>query len=140
MENLYGVVGTHEPSYLLASNFMTDAVTISLEPGNGVVPAGAVLYRKASGLYAPAASANIVEANNMVVIRDDVDSGTGTVAQAVAAYRRAHFIAGKVKVKNDTTYEAITAAHEVILRKQGIELSPMDDWSGNVVEFDNVTE
>lgn len=138
MENLFGTIGTHEPSYLLASNVHTEAITISVEPGNGTVPAGAVMYRKSGVLYAPAAAANITEANNLVVLRDDVDTTTSeTVAVAAAAYRRANFIAGKVTVKNGDNYEAITAAQSVILRKQGITLSPMDDWSGDVVEADN---
>lgn len=138
MENLFGTIGTHDPSYLLASNYDTDAVSISVEPGNGKVPAGAVMYRKTGVLYAPAASANIAETSNLVVLRDDVDTTTSaTVAVAAAAYRRAKFIAGKVLVKKGDAYEAISAANEVVLRKQGIELSPMDDWSGDAVEADN---
>lgn len=138
MENLFGTIGAHEPSYLLATNNETDAIAISVEPGNGTVPAGAVMYRKTGVLYAPAAAANIAEANNLVVLRDDVDTTTSeTVAVAAAAYRKANFIAGKVLVKNGGSYEAITAAQSVILRKQGITLSPMDDWSGDAVVADN---
>lgn len=138
MENLFGTIGTHEPSYLLASNYDTDAVAISVEPGNGTIPAGAVMYRKTGVLYAPAASANIAETSNLVVLRDDVDTTTSaTVAVAAAAYRRAKFIAGKVLVKNGSDYEAISAANEIVLRKQGIELSPMDDWSGDAVIAEN---
>lgn len=138
MENLFGTIGTHEPSYLLASNYDTDAVAISVEPGNGTIPSGAVMYRKTGVLYGPAESANIVTTNNLVVLRDDVDTTTSeTVAVAAAAYRRAKFIAGKVLVKNGDEYEAINAEHEVVLRKQGIELSPMDDWSGDAVIADN---
>ena len=138
MENLYGVIGTHEPSYLLASNYDADAVAISVEPGNGVIPAGAVMYRKTGVLYAPAASAAIVTTNNLVVLRDDVDTTTSeAVAVAAAAYRRAKFIAGKVLVKNGDDYEAITATQEIVLRKQGIELSPMDNWTEDAVVADN---
>jgi len=139
MENLFGTVGTHEPSYLLASNFDTDAIAISVEPGNGTVPAGAVMYRKSGVLYAPAAAANIAETSNLVVLRDDVDTTTSeTVAVAAAAYRKAKFIAGKVLVKNGAAYAAITDAQAVILRKQGLELSPMDDWSAtSPTEADN---
>ena len=138
MENLFGTIGTHEPSYLLASNYETDAIAISVEPGNGTIPAGAVMYRKTGVIYAPAAAANIVETNNLVVLRDDVDTTTSeTVAVAAAAYRKAKFLAGKVLVKNGSDYEPITAAQAVILRKQNLELSPMDDWSGDSVEADN---
>lgn len=138
MENLFGTIGTHAPSYLLASNYDADAISISVEPGNGTIPAGAVMYRKTGVLYAPAASANITDSNNLVVLRDDVDTTTSaTVAVAAAAYRRAKFIAGKVLVKNGADYEAISAAHAIVLRKQGMELSPMDDWSGSAVIADN---
>lgn len=138
MENLFGTIGTHDPSYLLASNYDAEAISISVEPGNGTIPAGAVMYRKTGVLYAPAESANIATTNNLVVLRDDVDTTTSaTVAVAAAAYRRAKFIAGKVLVKNSSDYEAISAAHEIVLRKQGIELSPMDDWSGSAVVADN---
>lgn len=138
MENLFGTVGTHDPSYLLASNYDTDAISISVEPGNGIIPAGAVMYRKSGVLYAPAASANIIDDNNLVVLRDDIDSTTSeTVAVAAAAYRKAKFISGMVKVKNGLNYEAISASHAIVLRRQNLELSPMDDWSGAAVEADN---
>lgn len=139
MENLFGTVATFEPKDLLASNFLTDAVAVSLEPGNGVIPAGAVLYRKSGVLYAPAAAANVIVTNNLVVLAAETDSGTGTVAQAVKAYRRAKFLAGKVTVKNGTAYEAISAAQEVVLRMQGLELSPFDNQNANVVVADNTT-
>ncbi len=138
MENLFGTIGTHEPSYLLASNVLTDAIGISVEPGNGTIPAGAVMYRKSGVMYAPAEAANIVATNNLVVLRDDVNSETSaTVAVAAAAYRQGKFIAGKVLVKNGTDYEAITAAQAVVLRGQNIELSPMDNWAEDPVEADN---
>lgn len=139
MENLFGTVATFEPKDLLASNFLTDAVAVSLEPGNGVIPAGAVLYRKSGVLYAPAAAANVIVTNNLVVLAADTDSGTGTVALAVKAYRRAKFLAGKVTVKNGTAYEAISAAQEVVLRMQGLELSPFDNQNADVVVADNTT-
>lgn len=132
MENLFGTIGRKDPRYLLASNYDANAIAVSVEPGHGVIPSGAVLYRKSdSVLYAPAATANIVTTNNLVVLRDDVDSdASATVAVAAAAYRRATFIAGKVLVfDGSTSYEPITAAHAIVLRKQGLELSPMDDLS-----------
>ena len=138
MENLFGTIGTHEPSYLLASNFDTDAIAISVEPGNGIIPAGAVMYRKSGVFYAPAASADIAVTNNLVVLRDDVDTTTSaTVAVAAAAYRKAKLIAGKVLYLDSGEYKPITAAHAIVLRQQNLELSPMDDWSESAVEADN---
>lgn len=138
MDNLFGTIGTHEPGYLLASSALTDAIGISVEPGNGTIPAGAVMYRKSGVMYAPAEAANIVATNNLVVLRDDVNSETSTtVAVAAAAYRHGKFIAGKVLMKNGADYEAVTAAHAIVLRGQNIELSPMDNWAGEPVEADN---
>ena len=138
MENLFGTIGQHEPSYLLASNALTDCIGISVEPGNGVIPAGAVLYRKSGVLYAPAATANIATTNNLVVLRDDVDTETNDgIAVAAAAYRRAKFIAGKVLYYNSGDYDPITAAHAIVLRQQGLELSPMDNWNEDAVVADN---
>lgn len=140
MENLFGTIGRKDPRYLLASNYDADAIAVSVEPGHGTIPAGAVLYRKTGVLYAPCASANIVTTNNLVVLRDDVDTTTSdSVAVAVAAYRRATFIAGKVLVYDGVSaYEPITDAHAIVLRKQGLELSPMDDLSAaSPTEADN---
>lgn len=138
MENLFGTIGTHEPSYLLASNFDTDAIAISVEPGNGTIPAGAVMYRKSGVLYAPAASANIASNNNLVVLRDDVDTTTNAaVAVAAAAYRKAKFLAGRVLYNDSGEYKAITSAHAIVLRGQNLELSPFDNWEDDAVEADN---
>lgn len=141
MENLFGTIGTVEPKYLLKSQGGEDAeakVAISVEPGNGTVPAGAVMYRKSGVMYAPAAAANISAANNLVVLAQDVDSdASATVAAAAAAYRKGVFIAGKVLYLDSSEYKAITAAHAVVLRGQNIELAPMDDWSESEVTADN---
>lgn len=141
MEQLFGTVGTKNPSYLLKNNGGEDAeakVTISVEPGNGTIPAGAVMYRKSGVIYAPAAAANIAATNNLVVLENDVDTtGSDTVATAAAAFRKGTFIAGYVLVKNGDDYEAVTAAQAVVLRGQNIELSPMDDWSESEVTADN---
>ena len=98
MEQLFGTVGTKNPSYLLKNNGGEDAeakVTISVEPGNGTIPAGAVMYRKSGVIYAPAAAANIAATNNLVVLENDVDTtGSETVATAAAAFRKGTFIAG----------------------------------------------
>ena len=141
MENLFGTIGRKDPRYLLASNYDANAIAVSVEPGHGIIPAGAVLYRKSgSVLYAPAAAADIVTTNNLVVLRDDVDTTTNAaIAMAAAAYRRAILIAGKVlKADGNGGYEPISAAEAIVLRMQGLELSPMDDLSAeSPTEADN---
>ena len=77
MENLFGTIGAIDPKYLLKSLGGEDAdakIAISVEPGNGVIPAGAVMYRKSGGFYAPAQSAAIAITNNLVVLAQEVDS------------------------------------------------------------------
>lgn len=141
MENLFGTIGTKDPKYLLKSLGGEDAeakITISVEPDNGVIPAGAVLYRKDSGLYAPAATGNITSSAFLVVLRDEVDTTENdAIALAAAAYRKGVFLKGYVLYKNSSVYEAVTQAHAVVLRGQNIELAPLDDWTGSAVEIDN---
>ena len=128
MEELFKTYEGKEPAYLLADNVYTDPIAVSVEPGNGVIPAGAVLYRKSSSdLYAPAASANIIAGNDLVVLAAEVDT-TQSATRAVAAkvYTAAHFIEGYVLVNDGSNnYDPVTQAHAAILRGQNIELRPM---------------
>ena len=81
------------------------------------------MYRKASGLWAPAASAQVVNTNQLAVLKEAVASGTApasgvtAVAEDGIAYRAGIFIDGAVKL---TAGAALTEAHKVILRQQGI--------------------
>ena len=139
MENLFGTIGTYEPQYLLATNYDAEAIGVSVEPDNGVIPAGAVLYKKTGDMYAPAGSSDIATTNNLVILAVEVDTTTSdAVAVAAKAYREGNFIKGKVLYLNSSTYEAVTAAHAIVLRMQNMELSPMDDWGADSpMESDN---
>lgn len=123
MSELYGVIGTSEYTNLLADPQGADAIAIPCEPGNGEVPVGTVMYRKASGLWAPAAAAQIVNTNQLVVLKEAVATGNApasgetAVAENATAYRAGRFIDGVVKL---TAGEALTDAHKVILRLQNI--------------------
>lgn len=135
MENLFGTVGTIDPKYLLANSVNTECIAVSMEPGHGTVVSGTVLYRKTGVLYAPAAKANVTAANNLVVLRDDIDTdASSTVAAAAAAYRKGNFIAGKVLLADGS---AVDNTCDVVLRAQGIVLNPMDDWSKADTEANN---
>lgn len=133
--SLYETVGTSNPNELLAKVEGIDKIAIPCEPGNGIVSRGTVMYRKASGLWAPAAEANAVITNQLAVLGENVDttgvvSGTKTIAETAAAFRAGHFISGKVTLANAA---ALTAAVITVLRAQGIVFDPMVSTTG----FDN---
>lgn len=133
--SLYETIGTNNPSYLLAIPTGADVFGIPMEPGNDIVKRGTIVYRKASGLWAPAAAANAVITNQLAVLDETVDttglvSGNKTIAEDARAYRAGTFIRGKVTLASDA---AVTAAVEVVLREQGIVF----DQIVSTATFDN---
>lgn len=128
---MYNVIGSNNPNYLLADPKGADKFAIPCEPENGVIAAGTVMYRKESGLWAPAAAENVAESNQLAVLDGDVDTTLNkNVAEDAAAFRGGRFVYGKVKLANG---DAPTAAHMVILRKQGIVFDRMQSTE----TFDN---
>lgn len=123
MSSLYEVIGTQTYANLLADPQGADVISIPCEPGNGDVPAGTVMYRKSSGMYAPAATAQITASYQLVVLKDATATGSApasgetAVAEDAAAYRAGCFIDGVVKLAAGA---ALTDAHKVVLRAQGI--------------------
>lgn len=129
---MYQVIGTSTPDYLLADPQGADVIAIPMEPGNGTVKRGTVVYRKSNGMYAPAASANVATTNYLAVVDEDVNTNLNlVVAEDARAYRAGRLIAGKVKLASDAE---LTAAHAVVLRKQGLVLDQMMDIAPG---FDN---
>ena len=123
MSEMYSTIGSRAYSNLLADPQGADLISIPCEPGNGDVTAGTVMYRKSSGLYAPAATAQVTASNQLVVLKEDVatgaapGSGETATAEDAAAYRAGCFVDGAVKLAAGA---AVTAAHKVILRGQNI--------------------
>lgn len=136
MSELYGVVGTKDYTNLLADPQGADVIAIPCEPGNGDIPAGTVMYRKTTGLYAPAASAQITTDNMLVVLGEDVKTGAaivpGSVAEDAKAYRAGRFIDGAVVLAANSP---LTAAHKVVLRLEGIVFGVKE----GTATFDNGT-
>ena len=125
MSELFGVIGTQSPSYLLADPQGVDKISISCEPGNGSLSRGQIMYRKASGMYAPAATGNIIGTNNLVVLDEAVNTSASlTVAEDARAFRAGRLIGSKLIVASGGT---LTAAHKLVLRQQGIVLDVMDE-------------
>ncbi len=128
---MYGVVGTNNPEYLLADPIGADTVAISMEPGNGTVKRGTVVYRKSSGMCAPAADANVVSTNQLYVLDEQVDTDADAeIAEDAKAYRAGKLIYGRVTLAKDA---ALSDANIAVLRGQGIVFNQMD----TAKEFNN---
>lgn len=121
---MYNVIGENNPTYLLADPQGADVIAVPCEPGNGTVKRGTILYRKSSGMYAPAETGDVVITNNLVVLDEEVNTDANlAIAEDARAYRAGRLIAGKVTLKANG---AVTAAHALVLRNQGIVLNPME--------------
>lgn len=137
MENLFGTIEKKENKYLLATG-EARGVAISLEPGNGVIPFGAILYCKSGVLYAPAQSAQMDGSKELLILADTVDTTTNAgIAVAAKAYEEGVFLAGAVKLYDGSDYGDITAAQALILRQQNITFRPFDNWETDDVTADN---
>lgn len=137
METLYGTLGQSEAKDLLVGE--GKPVAVNLEPGSAVIPYGTLIYRKSSGLYAPAAAGQISDSYNLLVLANDADVTTNAgIAIAAKAYERGCFKAGTVKKSDGNSgYEAVSAAEAIVLRQFGITFSPFDNWAADDVEVDN---
>ena len=138
MSSLYETIGTRTYTNLLADPQGADVIAIPCKPGNGTVAAGTVMYREASGLYSPAAAANITAANQLVVLKAAVDTGSApgsgetATAEDAAAFRAGCFVDGTVKLAAGA---ALTAEHKAVLRGQNIVF----DKAESTETFNNTT-
>ena len=121
---MYQVIGTSNFDPLLFDPQGADVIAIPMEPGNGTVERGTVVYKKANGMYAAAAAAQAVSTNYLAVLDETVDTNEDmAVAKDAKAYRAGRFIDGKVKLASGA---ALTAAIKLVLRQQGIVFGQMD--------------
>lgn len=128
MANLYGVIGQSTPEHLLADPMNGHPIAIPVEPGSGALDRGTLMYRKSTGFWAPAATANVVDTNMFAVLNEAVDGGSApasgetAVAENAAAYQTGRFISGKVLYYNTSgsKYDVPTLAMEAVLAGQGI--------------------
>ncbi|MCE5342215.1 MAG: InlB B-repeat-containing protein [Eubacteriales bacterium] len=132
MSSMFGTVGTYNPEYLLSGPEGAQAIAIPCEPGNGTLARGQIMYRKSSGMYAPAGTGQMSASYNLVVLDEAVDTNASlTIAEDARAYRAGRMIRGKLILASGAT---LTAAHALVLRQQGIVLDVMDDADAT---FDN---
>lgn len=138
MSNLYGIIGQSTPEHLLADPMNGHPIAVPVEPGNGEIKRGTLLYRKSSGLWAPAGTSQISTSYALAVLNEAIDTGAsvsaGAVAENAAAYQTGRFIDGKVLYDNSGTPTAVTAAHKVVLGLMGIYF---DQSMESAPEFDN---
>ena len=135
MSELYEVAGTSTPEQILAK-VDADPIAINLKPGEGKLTRGMLLYKNASGFYEKATTSQISTSYFLVVLDENVDTGSdGTaVAEVAKAYRGGTFIEGKVTYDNSGTKTKPTEAHKVGLRMQGILFDQSDK---SAAEFAN---
>jgi Listeria-Bacteroides repeat domain (List_Bact_rpt). len=130
MSEMYSVIGTKLYDNLLADPQGADVIAIPCEPGKGELKAGTLMYRGATGLYAPASSSEISTSYYLAVLKEDIDTGNSvdidTVAENAAAYRAGCFVDGKVTYDSSGTATAVTAAQKVVLRLMGIVFDVID--------------
>ena len=121
--SMFETSGRNDPDYLVEDPNGIGKIAIPCEPGNGTVKRGTVMYRKESGMWAPAAAESAVDTNQLAVLDETVDTdANATVAEDAAAYSAGRFITGRVFLANDAP---LTEAIKVVLRKQNIEFKPM---------------
>ena len=135
MVNLYENLGKSTDSPLETAGVGFDTASVSLEPGHGTVKRGTVLYRKSGALYAPAAAANIDSANQLVVLREDVDTDASATVAALGDVIVAGGLLAEYVLLSDGS--KLTAAQALILRQQGIVLKPFDALDGTAPIADN---
>jgi len=123
MSDLYEVIGAKSYANLLYDPEGADVIAIPMLPGEGVVPAGAIVKRNSStGLWEPAGTSDISTSNQLAIMKEAIDTGapSSTLALDGAAYRAGCFVDGVAKYDNSGTWTDITAAHKVVLRLQNI--------------------
>lgn len=132
---MYKTIGKFEPSYLLSDPAGADPIAINCMPGNGAIERGMIMKRENSGMYTPAAAADIVDAKSLVVLGEPVDTNANeSVAAAAQAYRAGRFIVSRLLISGGGK---LTAENKLVLRKQGILTDIMMD---EAEEFNNSTE
>ena len=134
MSELYKKIGEKNYEKLLADPQGADVIAIPCEPGNGTIPRGTVMYRKSTGLWAPAADGQVSTSYMLAVLNEEMETGEnvtpGAIAEDAAAYRAGRFIDGCVKLAAGA---ALSVANKIVLRLQNIVFSP-DNGAG---EFNN---
>ena len=132
---MYGTIGKWEPDYLLSDPQNAQPIGIDCMPGNGTIQRGMIMKRESSGMYVPAAAADITAAKYLVVLGETVDTDANeTVAAAAQAYRAGRFFSSRLLLSDGGK---LTAEHKLVLRQQNIDTDLLME---DAEEFNNSTE
>lgn len=131
---MYATIDKWEPEYLLSDPQGAQVIAIPCAPGNGTIQRGQIMKREANGMYAPAAAADIVSTNHLVILDEVVDTAANAeIAADARAYRVGRMIESKLLLAGG---ETLTAAHKLVLRQQGIITDVLME---DAAEFNNST-
>lgn len=135
---LMETIGISEKKNLLSDPIGAEKIVVPIEPGSGTIKRGTIVYRKDTGMWAPAADSNIVVTGMFAVLDETVISEAATdevskVAEDAIAYRSGNFINGVVTLASDAT---VTEANKAVLIRQGIKF----DHKTETASFDNSVE
>lgn len=132
---MYATIGKWEPEYLLSDPRDSQVIAIDCLPGSGVIQRGMIMKRENTGMYSPAAAADITNTNFLVVLDETVDIETGgTVAAVARAYRAGRMIASRLLLSDGGK---LTAEHKLVLRQQGFLTDLLME---DAEEFNNSTD
>ncbi len=96
---MYETIGKCEPEYLLSDPQGASPIFIPCTPGNGTLRRGQIMKRDANGMYSPAAAADIVNTNHLVVLDEAVDTAAdANIAADARAYRAGRMIESELMV------------------------------------------
>jgi hypothetical protein len=115
-------------SGILAEADGARAEGIALAAGNGALKRGQLLVRDTDSTYKPAANTDITATAYMVVLGEDVDTGSSSSVAAipVRAYLAGVFMSDKILLKTGT----LSAENTAMLRTQGILLKAYQKADG----------
>lgn len=134
--SLFDTIGTKTYANLLADPEGANKIAVPVQPGQGKLLPGCLLYRNGN-MWLKATTSQISTSYALAVLADEVDTDANLlIAEDAAAYIAGKFIRGKVFLAAGDT---ITAAYELVLRLEGITLEPMDNGAESVNTQQKIT-
>lgn len=134
--NLYQSEENKAKFDLLVPGYQNLLAGVLFMPGQGVLTRGAVVFLDGNLTYKEATAAEVVDSRQLAVLNEDVDTGTESTGVAVvgAVIQSGVLIREALKIKGAST---VSAANELALRKQGINLSSHIKADGTYATVDN---
>ena len=137
-KELYGDnYAKYEPNSIFASGAGARAIAIAVAAGEGSLKRGSILVRDTDNTYKFAATADVVATNNLVILDEDLETGSDNTQMATVSrgWSSGVFMSGKLILKSNG---ALTAANMAALSNMGIKLKAYEKPNG--VPSDTITE